>query len=220
MKGRIIAIGDVHGCAAALRAILDRVAPRPQDTIVTLGDYVDRGPDSRGVLDLLIELGGRCQLVPILGNHDEVMRDALRGAEPLDHFLRMGGDATLDSYGPGRTLDLVPPAHRDFLEGCRDHHETARHLFLHASYDPEWSLADQPDGTIRWSKVSKSRHPGRHRSGKTAIVGHSSQKGGEILDLGHIKCIDTFCWGGGWLTALNVRTEEAWQVDREGRPRR
>lgn len=220
MRGRTIAIGDIHGCSAALRRLLDLIRPRPEDVIVTLGDYVDRGPDSRGVIDTLIELGTRRQLVPILGNHDEVMRDALRGAEPLDHFLGMGGASTLDSYGPGRSLDLIPPAHRDFLEKCRDFHEAERHLFVHASYDSEHPIDEQAVGTLRWEKVGRLRHPCPHRSGKTVIVGHSSQKGGEILDLGHIICIDTYCFGGGWLTALNVRTGENWQVDRDGRPRR
>ena len=62
--------------------------------------------------------------------------------------------------------------------------------------------------------------PGPHESGKTVIVGNSSQKTGEILDLGHLKCIDTFCYGGGWLTALHMGTGEVWQADREGTMRR
>ena len=57
-------------------------------------------------------------------------------------------------------------------------------------------------------------------SGKTVVVGHTSQKTGEVLDLGHLKCIDTFCYGGGWLTAQEVRSEEVWQADREGELRR
>ena len=61
--------------------------------------------------------------------------------------------------------------------------------------------------------------PGPHRSGKAVIVGHTSQKGGEVLDLGHVKCIDTFCYGGGWLTALDVHTGEVWQADRGGNMR-
>ena len=220
MRGRTIAIGDIHGCSAALRSLLELIGPQPTDTMITLGDYVDRGPDSRGVFDLLIDLSTRCHFVPILGNHDEVMRSAFRGELALDVFLEMSGDSTLDSYGRGRSLDLVPPAHRDFLEACHDLYETAQHIFLHASYDPDYPLSQQPDGTLRWEKVSKRSHPTPHQSGKTVIVGHSSQKDGEILDLDHIKCIDTYCYGGGWLTALDVNTDQLWQVDRDGRPRR
>ena len=59
----------------------------------------------------------------------------------------------------------------------------------------------------------------RFLSGKTAVVGHTSLKDGEVLDLGHLVCIDTYCWGGGWLTALETTTGQIWQVDREGRLR-
>jgi hypothetical protein len=61
--------------------------------------------------------------------------------------------------------------------------------------------------------------PGPHDSGKAVLVGHTSQKGGRILDLGHLKCIDTYCHGGGWLTALDVQTGEVWQADRQGNMR-
>jgi serine/threonine protein phosphatase 1 len=61
--------------------------------------------------------------------------------------------------------------------------------------------------------------PGPHVSGKKAVVGHTSLKDGEVLDLGHLVCLDTYCWGGGWLTALDTTTGEMWQVDREGQLR-
>ncbi|MHC4404655.1 MAG: metallophosphoesterase, partial [Planctomycetota bacterium] len=73
MPGRIIAIGDIHGHSRALATILESVDPQPEDTIVPLGDYCDRGPDTRGVLNQLIELGERCRVVPILGKHDEML---------------------------------------------------------------------------------------------------------------------------------------------------
>lgn len=76
MPNRTIAIGDIHGCSAAFRALLTAISPQPGDTIVTLGDYVDRGVDSKGAIDLLIELEKRCRLVPLLGNHDEMMLEA------------------------------------------------------------------------------------------------------------------------------------------------
>ena len=67
MPSRTIAIGDIHGCSTALVALLELIAPQPDDTLITLGDYVDRGIDSKGVLDLLIALKDRCRLIPILG---------------------------------------------------------------------------------------------------------------------------------------------------------
>ena len=77
-------------------------------------------------------------------------------------------------------------------------------------------MDEQSVAMLRWESL-KSFTPGPHESGKRVIAGHSSQKSGEILDLGHLVCIDTFCYGGGWLTALEARTGEVWQADREGR---
>src|SRR3954465_12751867 len=118
MIPRTIAIGDIHGCSAALDALLDAIRPRPEDTIVTLGDYIDRGPDSRGVLDLLIDLGRRCRLVPLLGNHDEMLLGVRTSRHPISWLVGMGGNATLDSYGPARDLSLIPAEHFEFLERC------------------------------------------------------------------------------------------------------
>ena len=83
MKARTIAIGDIHGCSAALDALLNAIRPRPEDCIVTLGDYINRGPDSRGVIERLIELKDRCRLVPLLGNHEEMLFEALADNPPF-----------------------------------------------------------------------------------------------------------------------------------------
>ena len=218
MSARTIAIGDIHGCSASLAALLDAIRPPPEDTIVTLGDYINRGPDSRGVLDQLIELTRLCRLVPILGNHDQMLLEALSGVHPMT-WLGMGGIATLDFYGPGRDIGLIPDEHVNFLETCLDFYETDSHIFVHANYHPDLPLPEQSVARLRWESLRETI-PDPHESGKTVIVGHSSQKGGEILDLGHLIRIDTFCYGGGWLTALDVVTGEVWQADRDGRMRR
>lgn len=223
MRPRTIAIGDVHGCAQALEALLVAIRPRPEDVIVTLGDYVNRGPESRGVLDRLIELEQECRLVPILGNHDQTLVAALAGERrAFSDLLDMGGGATLRSYGADRITEAdlvrIPPAHRAFLGRCRDFLETDTHLFVHAQYVPDLPLDEQSPLFLRWESL-RDGVPGPHVSGKRAIVGHTSQKSGEVLNLGHVVCIDTFCYGGGWLTALDVDTDEFWQVDRRGVPR-
>ncbi len=104
---RTIAIGDIHGCSIALEALIEAINPQPDDTIIPLGDYVDRGIDSKGVLDLLIELRDRCNLVPILGNHDQMMLHARDGRSDFQFWLNCGGDAALDSYGSSGKLDLT-----------------------------------------------------------------------------------------------------------------
>ena len=224
MAGRTVAIGDVHGCPDALAALVDAVAPGRGDTVVLLGDYIDRGPDSRGVLDRLIALAGRCRLVPLLGNHEEALLDALRDTSSLRRWLTLGGADTLRSYGwapggPRRALaDWFPKAHREFLAGCRGYYQTPSHLFVHAGYVPHLALAEQPGLALRW-RVTDAATAVPHCSGKVAVVGHTPQPSGEVLDLGFLVCIDTSCARGGWLTALDVGARRVWQADRWGRLR-
>ncbi len=191
MRARTIAIGDIHGCSTALDTLLNAIKPRSEDMIVTLGDYIDRGPGSKGVFDRLIELGSLCRLVPLLGNHDQMLLDVRSGKYPIYWMFDMGGVVTLDSYGPARDLSLIPDEHFQFLEGCRDYLETETHIFVHASYYADLPMEEQPVGMLRWESL-RDGIPDPHLSAKTVIVGHSSQKGGEILDLGYLKCIDTY----------------------------
>ena len=174
MSDRIIAIGDIHGYRTALRALLDAIAPQPGDTIVTLGDYVDRGPDSRGVIDELIALSAQCRLVPLLGNHDEMLLDVCTfKPELMDKWLAFGGDATIASYG-GQLPEGMPPAHLCFLRDCGNFFESAGHFFVHGNYWPHLPLASQPPEMLRWESL-KTRLPGPHCSGKKAVIGHSAQ---------------------------------------------
>ena len=216
---RTIAIGDIHGCSAALRTLIEVIVPTADDMIVTLGDYVDRGPDSRGVFDCLIELAGRCTLVPIMGNHDDMLLQAIDGHH-VSTLLAFGGTATLASYGGSAPEDLrlIPDDHVRFLRGCVDYLETDSYIFVHGSYIPNLAMSDQPELALRWESL-RDDVPAPHFSGKTVIAGHTSQHSGEILDLGHIKCIDTRCYGGGWLTALDVQTGQVWQANRDGQVR-
>jgi serine/threonine protein phosphatase 1 len=220
MNHRTIAIGDIHGCALALEAIIRAIDPAPDDLVIPLGDYVDRGPDSRGVIDGLIRLSERCRLVPLLGNHELMMLAAMQSIDNLRYWLHCGGSATVESYGGD--LSNIPDAHVHFLQSCRAFHETDRHLFFHANYDPRLPPGEQPERLLFWEHLvlyENGMHtiPGRHFSGKIAFVGHTPQENGEILDLVDLVCIDTFCVGGGCLTALEVDSRQAWQADRHGK---
>jgi len=214
---RTIAIGDIHGCLLALERLLAEIRPTAEDTVVALGDYVDRGPDSRGAIEALIELGRRTQLVPLLGNHEEMLLKALERPDEVDGWLMYGGRETLDSYGLS-AIGPLPEAHLCFLHACRDYYETDTHIFLHASYVENKPLEELDALWLRWESL-RDYLPGPHFSGKTAIVGHTAQRSGEILDAGHLKCIDTYCYGGGWLTALDVDSGQVWQADELGRLR-
>ena len=218
MSNRVLAIGDIHGYTAALDALLEAIVPRKRDTIITLGDYVDRGPDVRGTIDRLIGLAKQCRLVPILGNHDEMLLDILDNRlSLLPDWLSFGGTATLASYGCTHPRD-IPQEHVDFLRSCASWHETERHFFVHASYLPRKPLRKQPLDVLRWESI-RAKVPGPHRSGKTAVVSHTAQKTGEVLRLDHLICIDTWVYGDGWLTALDVDTDQVWQADKTGRLR-
>lgn len=212
---RTIAIGDIHGCSTALAAIINLIDPQTDDTIITLGDYVDRGLDSRGVLDQLIALKSRCHLVPILGNHDEMMLQARNGKDDFKFWMNCGGITALDSYGDTGRLDLIPDAHFCFLKQCVPFFETETHIFVHANYSPNLRLVEMDDHTLRWLSLNDFI-PSPHCSGKVAVMGHTPHP--DILDLGHLICLDTGCCDGGWLTAFDVNTRQYWQVNERGEP--
>ena len=219
MPPRVIAIGDVHGCATALRTLIGVLDLKPDDTVVMLGDCVDRGPESRQVIDQLFRLRDCCQLIPLLGNHEEMMLDYIDGKPQPDDWMEVGGAATMRSYGMSLSPSEVPQSHIEYIRTWGDYFETDSHFFAHGNYDADRALAKQHWQTMRWKSL-KLGVPGPHVSGKTAILGHTSQKSGEVLNLGHLICIDTFCWGGGWLTALDTISGQRWQVDRDGTPRK
>ncbi len=218
---RTLAIGDIHGCLRALDGLLDLVRPQPDDLVVTLGDYIDRGPNSRGVIDRLLELRERCRLVTLCGNHDQMMLEARLGPEPLREWLLCGGRQTLHSYastgGPGR-LDDVPASHWQFLEGLEPYYEAATHFFVHGNVYPALALDEQPTYMLYWEKLTE-RFTAPHCSGKVMVCGHTAQKSGLPLDLGHAIGIDTFVYGSGWLTCLDVGSGRLWQARQSGERR-
>ena len=212
---RTIAIGDIHGCLDALNALLDAIQPTRDDTIITVGDYVDRGPDSNGVLERLLQLEQTTNLIPLMGNHEEMLIAVLeRQIEPYS-WLNHGGVETMDSYGFSGDLACVPKSHRDFLKRMGDFYENETHFIVHANYDPALPLAEQPSDLLRWVKISNVL-PGPHISGKRAVVGHTHDRQGEIFEVPHLVCIDTYCYGGKWLTALDLETGKVWQANPDG----
>jgi serine/threonine protein phosphatase 1 len=216
---RVLAIGDIHGCLKALDTLLAAVAPRPEDLLITLGDYTDRGPDSRGVLDRLIALHATGRLVALRGNHDEMFLEAR--ADPAGMWVSVGGRETMESYDAFPTADgllQVPEAHWRFLEeSCVDWYETATHIFVHANVYPDLPLDEQPTSMLYWEKLTA---PVAHVSGKIMVCGHTRQKNGLPLDLGTAICIDTGVYEpDGWLTCLDVRNGRYWQANERGQVR-
>lgn len=197
-----------------------QVRLQPQDRLVTLGDYIDRGPDSKGVIERLMSLHQKGQLVALRGNHELMMIRAKR-SQPfaLHHWLSAGGKETLASYSKAdrRNLAVIPDEHWHFIEKiCVDWWETTSHFFVHANAYPNLPLNQQPPQMLFWQKF---KCPSRHRSGKTMVCGHTSQKSGRPLNLGHAVCIDTWAYGRGWLTCLDVNSGRVWQANQGGQHR-
>jgi serine/threonine protein phosphatase 1 len=214
---RVLAIGDIHGCSRALDLLLADVNPRGEDTIVTLGDYVDRGPDSKGVLDRLIDLHGTGRLVPLRGNH-ELMLLAVRNQDDDPYlWLECGGQATMRSYGRAGlsgTFDDIPDRHWDFIQtACVNSYECPTHFFVHAGAFPDIPLEEQPEHMLFWESFEDR---GPHVSGKIMICGHTQQRSGAPLNYGHAVCIDTWAYGDGWLSCLDVTSGLLWQANQKG----
>lgn len=214
---RRFAIGDIHGCSKALRTVIETIDPQPEDELVFLGDYVDRGPDSRNVVDQIIEVGGRCNIVPLRGNHEIMMMGVAIGGLDDTVWLANGGRATVTSYGG--CLSRIPTKHLAFFQGLAPFYETEDSIFVHAGYHPQVALHQQTEATMFWTHLP-SLLPMPHESGKRVFLGHTPQPGGNVLDGGHVVCIDTYCFGNGYLTAFNVDTNEVIQADRHGHLRR
>ncbi len=217
---RTLAVGDIHGCSAALDALLAVVRPTPADLLVFLGDYVDRGPDSKGVIDRLIALRQSHRVVCLRGNHELMMTEARRDKGELRNWLSVGGVQTMNSYvesGWRATFDNIPPEHWEFLEeGLFDFFETDTHIFVHANLEPGTPLADQTDTYLFWEFLNG---PVRHVSGKIMVCGHSSQRSGLPKAWPTTYCLDTGAYAGGWLTCLDVRSQTYWQANAVGETR-
>lgn len=217
---RYLAIGDIHGCFTALKTLAALVPFADDDVLITLGDYVDRGPNSYAVLDWLILRARQCLLVPLRGNHEIMMLRAREDEIGLSTWLSCGGEATLASYSvlgdQGRLAD-VPDEHWDFLENrTRPWFEIDTHFFVHANAHPFLPLNEQSDLMLYWESLLDTPP---HQSGKIMVCGHTPQKSGEPLDRGHIICIDTWAYGKGWLTCLDVATGVCWQANERGQTR-
>jgi serine/threonine protein phosphatase 1 len=216
---RSIAIGDIHGHMPALDALLAALDVRPDDVVIPLGDVVDRGPDSKGVVACLLALEERCTLRPVMGNHEEMLLAAYQGLSDRRFWLKFGGREALASYGPSATVDDIPWKHREFLSRFAPYVETETHIFVHAGYMPGLPMSRQPSEVLRWNEPDWA-HLTPHVSGKVVVAGHVRVPP-EILDLGFFRDIDTGCgFPGGCLTALDVTHDEVVQVDPTGRVRR
>lgn len=204
---RLLAIGDIHGCLQQLTELLDRVAPTARDQVVFLGDYVDRGADSAGVIDLLIAFGARFPATVFLrGNHEQMFTDYLEGRDPTG-FLLNGGLKTLASYHD-RGLWPVPRNHRSFLDALVNSYETDDYIFVHAGLRPGLAVVDQDPNDLLW--IRREFIDSDYDWGKPVVYGHTPCK--EPFLTANRLGLDTGCVYGHRLTCCEVRTRQFWQA--------
>ena len=212
---RYFAIGDIHGCSHALNVLLAIINPKPNDIIITLGDYINKGPDSRGVIERLIQISKTHKLIALKGNHELLL---IRNRfHPLEYLIKnqLIGSETLLSYKQQEfSLSNIPENHWHFLSHtCLDSWENETHIFVHANLDPCLPLNQQPEEQLFWEKFIS---PSPHYSGKTMICGHTCQKSGKPVNLGYAICLDTWACGEGWLSCLDIYGGQIWQVNQQG----
>lgn len=209
-------IGDIHGCIDHLDSLLNYAPLECGDTIITLGDYIDRGPNTKAVLQRLIDLQDEYNLVPILGNHDKFMLDARHNSTIFDFWMEdfVGGTETLESYG--ESLNDVPQEHWEFLENCQLYHELEHWICAHGGAHPELSMDQQNPEILLNLRFSEAE---AHQSGKKVIVGHTRQRDGMPKFMNNTLCIDTNVFDGGFLTGFDTESNTLYQVDDKGNTR-
>jgi serine/threonine protein phosphatase 1 len=196
-------IGDIHGCLQPLQRLLAKIAPRPGDELVFIGDYIDRGPNSREVVEHLLGLPHRC--VFLLGNHEKMLLDYLTGKDQ-GIFFPNGGLATLQSYGGDFTH--IPRSHLSFFHTLRPMYETPGYLFVHAGIRPMVPLDKQTLEDLVWIRQEFFQFIGRFP--KPVVFGHTPLR--EVLLQPDRIGIDTGCVYGGKLTCLKLPSREVIQV--------
>lgn len=154
MSGRRLAIGDIHGCVRTLVRLLERFEPTPEDTIFLLGDYIDRGPGPREVLDQLLALAqAGYDVRPLRGNHEQLLLDAVHDSEALSVWKGNGGYSTLKDFGVSHPSQL-PPTYLDFLASLPLMHLLDDYVLAHAglAFDKDDPLSQSSAYDLLWTR--------------------------------------------------------------------
>jgi serine/threonine protein phosphatase 1 len=216
--GRLFAIGDIHGCPGELGALLDALPLERGDTVCFVGDYIDRGPDSRRVIDLLLQAGRRtdARWVFLKGNHEDMCLAFLgRGGHWGESWMANGGAAAVRSYGvdarsePAVVEGAIPESHLAFFEALQRSFRWNGYLLVHAGIRPGVPWADQTDDDLFWIREEFLLHP--HSLPETVVFGHTPARQ-PIVHLPYKIGIDTGLVYGGALTALELPDQVLHQV--------
>ncbi len=129
---RIFAIGDIHGCSNTFKALVQLLNLQPADHLYCVGDYIDRGPDSKGVIDYILQLRtGGYNVYPLRGNHEQMMMDSIISPQKFEHWVNNGGEATLKSFGCVNYTQMEP-VYQNFFSSTKHYYEHDNFIFAHA----------------------------------------------------------------------------------------
>jgi len=186
--------------------------------VITLGDYIDRGPTSKQVISRLLALRAQCNYIRIRGNHEQMMMEARKGKSDFEYWLDNGGDTTMKSYGlptHWESLSQIPKSHWYFLDSqCVDIAETEDYIFVHGGLDPQVPIEDQSKENTHWNRFDKARP---HYSGKIYFCGHTPQPNGKPTHKGFAVCLDTGVFlPDGWLSCLRLDDGMVFQTNTKG----
>ena len=214
-------IGDIHGCPDELRYLIEDLPLETGDRLIFLGDYVDRGPDSKGVVSYLLELqkNSTYDFIFLKGNHEDMFLSYLGlPGQYGDMFLVNGGKVTLESYGlpttnssAGELLARIPPPHLDFYKNLRNYYIAAPFLCVHAGIDPLKPLEDQTEADMFWIRnkfIYRS-----HMLPYIVLFGHTPQND-VFYDLPYKIGLDTGLVYGNKLTCLETQEKMLYQINR------
>ena len=203
-------IGDIHGCSGLLSELLEKIKPLAQnDIVIFIGDYIDRGPDSKGVIDIVLKLRAEhIRVITLMGNHEFMLLGAMKGYGQND-FLSMGGDATLGSYGipPESINDLagkLPKDHLAFFEQLLPYWEDEDYFYVHAGLQAGVHLTQQSPDWLFWARDEFINST--YNYGKKVIYGHTPY---DLPKIDNNKIgIDTGAVYGNTLTCLILPEEK------------
>lgn len=226
---RIYAIGDIHGRLDLFEQLLglieadDAARGRADTHLVLLGDLVDRGPESRGVVERAMALMQSGKVRVLAGNHEEMMLAGLEDDEVLRHFLRHGGKETLFSYGlqpeeyaaaklellRERMNELVPASHIAFIRAMENQIICGDYLFVHAGIRPGIALEDQTVSDMRWIRREFLDHTEPH----SHVVIHGHTITDDPVTRPNRIGIDTGAFASGRLTAIGLEADQRWFLE-------
>jgi serine/threonine protein phosphatase 1 len=215
-------IGDIHGCADELHELIEALPLDQGDRLVFLGDYIDRGPDSRAVVSFLIEFQNfhpEIEFVFLKGNHEDMLLSYLGlNGQHGDMFLVNGGKATFESYAitanrpsPQEVLSIIPAAHLAFFGKLESYHVMDPFLCVHAGVHPRKCLAEQTNEELFW--IRNAFIYNSHALPYTVLFGHTPQPA-VLYDLPYKVGLDTGLVYGNMLTCLEVDEKVLYQIGR------